>query len=207
LQCDTREEQTVVCVEVDQGVVTLTGTVSSWGKKMAAQEAAHRVSGVLDVANDLDVVIPGIGRKTDTEIAQSVRQALEWDVFVPDTKIRTTITNGWVTLEGDVDTVRQKEDAGHAIKNLAGVRGISNNLEVNPPIRLVAQDVRTHIEQALERQAEREAKRIVVDVKDGQVTMTGLVHSWAERDAVLGAARGTQGVRNVNDQIRVNPYA
>ena len=172
LKWDTRVEETDVGVEVDAGVVTLTGTVSSWGKRIAAQEAAHRVVGVLYVANDVHVVPGGIGR-TDTDIARAVRRALEWDVFAPEARIRSTVSDGWVTLEGDVDHWNQREDAERAIRNLAGVRGVaSNKIEIKPPTG-IPYDVRKSIEDALERQAEHEAKRIGLEVRDGRVTLSG----------------------------------
>ena len=102
LKWDSRVDETEVGVQVAAGVVTLTGTVTSWAKRVAAQEAARRVIGVLDVANDLKVKAAGGLSRTDTEIAQAVRQALEWDVFVPNEKITSTVTDGWVTLEGPV---------------------------------------------------------------------------------------------------------
>ena len=98
LRWDSRVGETEVGVEVDQGVVTLTGTVASYATKLAAQAAAHRVTGVLDVANDIRVRIPGSRGRTDTEIAQAVRHALAADVLVPDTSITSTVTDGWVTL-------------------------------------------------------------------------------------------------------------
>ena len=100
LRWDSRVEETEVGVEVDQGVVTLTGTVASYAKKLAAQDAAHRVTGVLDVANDIRVRMPGSPGHTDTEIAQAVRHALKWDALVPHTRIMSTVEDGWVTLEG-----------------------------------------------------------------------------------------------------------
>jgi osmotically-inducible protein OsmY len=207
LKWDTRVEETDVGVEVDAGVVTLTGTVSSWGKRMAAQEAAHRVAGVLDVANDVQVKVLGSLGRTDTDIARAIRQALEWDVFVPEARIRSTVSDGWVTLEGEVDYWSQREDAERAIRNLAGVRGIlSDKIEIKPPT-VIPHDVRKSIEDALERQAEHEAKRIGLEVRDGRVTLSGSVHSWAEKRAVIGAAKGTPGVRTVDDHLRVDPYA
>ncbi len=201
---DTRVEETDVGIEVDAGVVTLTGTVSSWAKKLAAEEAAHRVSGVLDVANDIQVKVPGSAGRTDTEIASAVRHALEWDVFVPDERIRTTVSGGWVTLEGDVEYGSQREDAEKAVRNLSGVRAVNNKIEVKPPTP-IAHDVRKSIEQALERQADREARRIGLEVREGHVTLSGIVHSWAEKVAVVGAAKGTPGVRNVDDHLRIEP--
>jgi len=206
LKWDTRVEETEVGVVVAAGVVTLTGTVSSWGKKIAAQEAAHRVAGVLDVANDIKVKTPGSPGRTDTDIAQAVRNTLEWDVFVPDTRIRSTVSEGWVTLEGDVDYWSQRDDTERAVRNLAGVRGVTNSIEIKP-FKVLPADLRKSLEQALERHAEREAARIVVDVKEGRVSLSGVVHSWAERNAVIGAARGTPGVRNIDDHLRIEPYA
>lgn len=206
LKWDTRVRETEVGVEVSNGVVTLTGAVSSWGKRQAAEKAAHRVQGVLDVANDIQVHLPGDWRKTDTEVAQAVRQALEWDDFVPDQKIRTTVSDGVVTLQGTVDFATQKYDAERAVRNLSGVRSIVNEIEVLPaPVS--ASEVKHAIQDALERQATREAQRIQINVKDGKVTLSGRVHSWAEHEAARGAALGAAGVRNVQADLRIEPYA
>jgi osmotically-inducible protein OsmY len=201
LKWDTRVEETEVGVEVGQGVVTLTGTVSSWAKKMAAQEAAHRVAGVLDVANDIEVKTPGSLGRTDTEIAQAVRRALEWDVFVPEQRIQSTVSSGVVTLEGTVDFWSQREDAEKPVRNLTGVRGVNNNIQIRSP--KVSQEISNAIEDALARRAEREAKQIKVTAYGGRVILSGAVHSWKEKDAVIGAAKGTQGVTEIEDQIRV----
>src|SRR5687767_1100126 len=132
LKWDTRIHETEVGVEVDAGIVTLTGTVSDYGKRFVAQEAAHRVAGVLDVANDIQVKVPGTAGRTDTEIAGAVRHALEWDFRVPDERIQSTVSEGSVTLEGEVDYWSQREDAEKAIRNLACVRGINNRIEIKP---------------------------------------------------------------------------
>jgi osmotically-inducible protein OsmY len=202
LACDSRVEETEVGVQVSDGVVTLTGAVSNWAKRMAAQEAAHRVIGVRDVANDIAVQVPGEGIRTDTEIARAVRQALEWDVFVPDDKITSTVSGGWVTLEGTVDRASQRADAERAIRNFAGVKLVLNNIVVKAPTPAAA-NVRRAIEDVLERRAEREARRIHVDAHDGTVTLTGPVHSWAERKSIVAAARFTPGVRAVEDRLLV----
>ena len=204
LKWDSRVDETEVGVQVAAGVVTLTGTVTSWAKRVAAQEAARRVIGVLDVANDLKVKAAGGFSRTDTEIAQAVRQALEWDVFVPNEKITSTVTDGWVTLEGPVERSTQREAAERAVRNLTGVKMVVNKITVTPA-KAVTGDVRKAIEQALERRAEREARQIGVDVRDGTVTLTGPVHSWAERKSVLAAARFTPGVRVVEDHLRAEP--
>jgi osmotically-inducible protein OsmY len=204
LKWDSRVDETEVGVEVDKGVVTLTGTVSGWAKRMAAQEAARRVIGVLDVANDVSVKVPGGLTRTDTEIAQAVRHALEWDVFVPEEKISSTVSDGWVTLDGTVERWSQRTGAERAVRNLTAVKGVVNRITVEPA-KPVTGDVHKAIEQALERRAEREAKRIRVDVRDGIVTLTGSVHSWAERKSVVAAARFTPGVREVEDRLLTEP--
>jgi osmotically-inducible protein OsmY len=204
LKWDSRVDETEVGVQVAGGVVTLTGTVPSWAKRVAAQEAARRVIGVLDVANDIQVKVPGGLARTDTEIAQAVRRVLEWDVFVPEDKITSTVTDGWVTLDGVVERWSERNDAERAVRNLAGVKIVVNKITVKAAQPMM-EDVRRSIEQALERRAEREARGIRVDVRDGTVTLTGSVHSWAERKSVLAAARFTPGVQTVEDHLRTEP--
>ena len=102
LKWDMRVKETDIGVEVKGRIVTLTGRVDSWTQRLAAQEAAHRVSSILDVANDVRVKLPGTSERSDTDVAQAVRSALEWDVLVPQERIRTSVTNGVVTLEGTV---------------------------------------------------------------------------------------------------------
>lgn len=206
LKWDTRVDEAEVGVEVDGGIVTLTGTVNSWAKRMAAQEAAHRVGGVRDVANDIQVKPPGSALQTDTDIARAVRHTLEWDVFVPDTRIQSTVAGAWVVLEGEVDYAAQRQDAEKAVANLKGVRGVTNRIRVDPP-KFSADDVRTAIQGALERHARREAARVELDVQDGRVKVSGVVHSWLERQAVISAATATPGVRSIEDHLRIEPYA
>jgi osmotically-inducible protein OsmY len=201
LRGDTRVRETEVGVEVRDGVVTLVGPVDSWAKRMAAAEAAHRVRGVLDVANELQVRLPGSGVRTDTDIAHAVRTALIWDVFVPDEEIHSTVSEGVVTLKGTVDFFSQKEDAERAIRNLRGVTMVLNWIEIRAPA--AASNVRKAIQEALERHAVREANHIQVSVDDGKVTLQGPIDSWAEHNAVLGAVRATRGVRMVEDKLYI----
>jgi osmotically-inducible protein OsmY len=204
LKWDTRVEETEVGVTVERGIVTLTGTVDGYAKKLAAQDAAHRVYGVLDVANDLQVRVPGSMARSDADIAKAVRNALEWDVWVKEEGIKSTVSNGFVTLEGDVSLLREREDVERTIRRLAGVRGVDNRIEVSPA-RINAEDVREAIEQALERRAEREARQIRVEVHDGEVKVSGRVHSWAEKRAILGIVSHAPGVRAVDENLFVDP--
>jgi osmotically-inducible protein OsmY len=202
LKWDTRVEPNDVGVTVHGGVVTLTGTVTSWAKKLAAAEAVHRVSGVLDVANDLTVkLLDGAGRD-DSDIAAAVRHALKWDVFVPDEKIQSTVMNGSVTLTGHVELASQRSDAARAVGNLVGVRGVDNRITV-AHVSVSPAEIRGAIQNALERHADREASQIQIDVEGGRVTLHGDVDSWGQRQAVVGAAWGTRGVDKVVDQMRI----
>jgi osmotically-inducible protein OsmY len=206
LKWDTRVDETDVGVEVNQGVVTLTGTVSSWGKRTAAVEAAHRVRGVLDIADDIVVRPPGSPGRSDTEIAAAVRHALAWDVFVPAARIRCTVSGGVVTLDGGVGTWTEHDDAERAVKNLAGVREVRNRVAVEAP-RGDAASVRRAVQDALRRHAAQEAAaHVTVELTDGTVRLLGVVRTWAEKQAMLAAARMASGARPVEDEVRVDPY-
>lgn len=205
LKWDGRVDETDVGVEVDEGVVTLTGTVTSWGKRHAAAEAAHRVQGVLDVANDIEVKTLETAGLTDTDVARAVRNALVWDVFVPADRIQSTVSNGVVMLDGEVDSLTELKDAERAVRNLAGVRAVTSLIAVKPG-KASSSKVRQSIEDALARRAERESDRISFDVRGGNVRISGTVRSLAEKQAVLDAATLAPGVTEVQDQLRVDPF-
>ncbi len=194
-----------LAVAVHEGVVTLTGTVTSYAKKVAAQEAAHRVAEVLDVANDIEVKPTQEQIRTDTEIAEAIRAALKWDALVPDENVISNVSNGWVTLAGRVYSLREREDAERVVWRLLGVRGVSNEIVVIPA-KVNPDELRTNIEDALERRADREAERIRVEVSDGTVDLWGRVHSWQERRAVVGSISHAPGVSAVKDHLSIDPY-
>ncbi len=201
IEWDARLTPTEVGVEVKNGVVTLSGTVDSWGKRIAAKEAAHRVSGVLDVANDIVVHTASAPGRTDADIAEQARCALEWDVFVPHEKIHTTVSNGVLTLDGEVTLASQRMDAERAVRNLMGVVAVANHIRVKTALR--STEVQHAIHAALHRHAAIEADSVKVEVMDGAVKVLGKVDSWAEREAVLSAVWGTLGVRSVDDRLAV----
>ncbi|HEV2283910.1 MAG TPA: BON domain-containing protein [bacterium] len=205
LRWDGRVLVTDIGVEVDKGIVTLTGTVTSYAKKTAAQEAAHKVRGVLDVANDIQVHIPSTGARTDTEVAQAIRQALEWNVFVPHERIQSTVADGHVTLSGTVEMWAQRDETYRTVAKLEGVKNVLNNVTVVPAERLAPEKIRAAIENALTRRAEREAKGIIVTVQDGEARLSGKVHSWAERHAAVESASHAPGVKIVKDLLVVAP--
>ncbi len=205
LKWDSRIGWAQIGVDVRDGVVALTGVVSSFAKKSAAQQAAHRIRGVLDVANAIEVRPDALIARTDADIARGIRQVLEWDALVPDERIKSTVSDGWITLEGDVDCWREREDAEQAVLRLVGVIGVTNMLTIKPS-QIAAEALRDEIECALERRADREAERLRIDVKNGAVELWGRVHSWQEKRAVLGSITHMQGVSAVKDHIRIDPY-
>jgi osmotically-inducible protein OsmY len=205
LKWDSRIDWASINVKVNNGVVTLTGIVPTYAQKLAAQSAAHRVIGVLDVANDIEVKPVNKYVRTDTQIASAVRGVLEWDALVPNELIQSTVSNGWVTLEGEVDYWRERGDAEEAIRRLTGVVGVTNKITVRKqPID--SEDLREEIELALETRADREAERLRVEVNDGAVDLFGRVHSWQERRAVVGSISHAPGVIQVRDHLRIDPY-
>jgi len=205
LKWDSRVSWASINVEVTDGVVTLVGTVPSYMQKIAAQEAAHRVAGVLDVANDVEVQPIDHFLRTDSEIAGAVRNALEWDALVPNELIQSTVSDGWVTLEGQVDYWRERTDAERAIRRLAGVVGVTNKITIRKQA-VNEKQLREEIEFALERRADREAERLRIEVHDGAVDLWGRVHSWQEKRAVIGSISHAPGVTQLKDHLRIDPY-
>src|SRR4051794_1043745 len=136
-------------VAVKDGVVTLTGWVDNYVKKWAAERAAHRVRGVVAVANDIEVRLPVSAERTDADIAAAVTHALEWNAQVPLDKIDITVSNGWVTLQGEVEWEYQKRAAERAVRTTTGVRGVSNFLAVRSHMTPSPEALKRKIEEAL----------------------------------------------------------
>jgi osmotically-inducible protein OsmY len=184
-------------VAVKDGVVTLTGTVDTYLTKWKAEQAAHRVSGVLAVAND--ITVRTIGERTDTEIASAAAHALKWDAGIPGDKIHVTVDKGWVTLKGEVEWQYQKQEAEHAVRRLWGVKGVSNLITVKPLASPA--DLKKKIEDALVRSAEVDAKNVTVEVQGSKAILRGKVRSWAERQEAERTAWLAPGITAVDNQI------
>ena len=202
LKWDTRVRPNEVGVAVKDGVVTLTGWVDSYLKKMAAEEAAHRVRGVKAVVNDIEVRLPSSAERTDEDLAKAALNALQWQAGVPADKIDVTVSHGWVTLKGEVEYGYQKREAERAVERLSGVRGVINLIRVKPG--LSPTDLKQKIEQALVRNAELDASRITVEVQGSKVILHGTVRSYAEKKAAEEAAWAAPGVSEVENHIVIS---
>ena len=201
LEWDPSIDPTHVGVAVADGVVTLTGHLSTFAEKYAIERAVQRVQGVKAIAVELDVKLEPGHRRSDTDIAVAVESALQWHALVPAERIQAQVEKGWVTLKGEVEWDYQRRNAEKATRNLMGVMGVSNAITLKPAV--TPAKVADRIREAMARHAEREAKHIEVMVSGSAVTLRGAVDSWAERNAAFGAAWSAPGVLSVVNEIKV----
>ena len=201
LAWDPAVKSTAIGVAVKDGVVTLSGHLDTFADKHAAARALRRMAGVKAIALELDVKLAPDHKRSDTDIAAVAEDALQWNTLVPQGKIRLTVDHAWVTMQGEVEWDYRRHSAEKAIRPMMGVVGISN--EVTLRARPKATNLSRSIEEALTRQASREAKHIQVDVEGATVKLSGTVHSWQERDAAQGVAWSAPGVHIVINELRV----
>lgn len=190
---------TQIGVEVKDGVVTLAGEVSSYGEKWNAERAAQRVHGVKALAVAMTVRLSQLGKRSDSDIAQSAKNILSWTNSLPEDTVKVLVEDGWITLSGDVEWQYQREDAANAVRFMPGVTGLSNQIGIKPSPS--AKVVKSDIEAALKRRAFPDGQTIAVEVSGADVTLSGSVHSWAERELATRSAWSSAGVRNVVDKM------
>lgn len=189
-------------VAVENGIVTLTGHVPTYSQKVTVEDVVRRVKGVKGIAEEIEVRPVGSNRTADDEIAKRAVNTLGWNTSIPSGTVQVKVQKGWVALTGKVEWFYQKNAAANAVRDLAGVVGVTNQIEIKQ--HASATDVKKRIEDALKRYAEVEAQAIRVDVLDGgKVRLDGKVHAWSERSAAERAAWSAPGVTTVEDRIAI----
>jgi osmotically-inducible protein OsmY len=186
-------------VEVKDGIVTLAGHVGSYAEKVDAERATMRVSGVRALAVEMDVRLAGSSTRTDADIARSVDNVLQWTTYLPKDAVKIKVESGRVTLAGEVTWEYQRQAAVSAVRYLMGVKGVNDQIVIKPNIS--APVIKADIERALKRRAQKDANEISVSVHGTDVTLSGKVHNWSERELATHTAWGSPGVRSVVDNI------
>ena len=190
-----------ISIATHNGVVTLSGSVPTYAEKGAAERATRRVEGVKGIAEEMEVNPGRMHQHNESEIAEAVVNALRWHVWVPSS-VQATVDDGWVTLTGSVTWDFQRNAAADAIDHLSGVIGVSNKIAITPIVQPNA--VKDAIEGALKRNAEIDGEHITVSAEGGDVTLTGQIGSWGQRDETETAAWNAPGVTNVENHLTVS---
>jgi osmotically-inducible protein OsmY len=201
LYWDPKVDSAAIAVSVDDGVVTLRGTVGSFREKQDAKHDAERIYGVKDVKNELEVRILTEHRRSDAELRGSVLQAMMLDSLVPST-IDAKVDDGVVKLTGKANWQYQRDEAESVAGNLLGVMGVEDEIDLIPP-GPTADDVEHSIKKAMERNAKLDAESVAVESSNGTITLRGTVSSWADHDEAVAAAWAAPGVTKVKDHILV----
>ena len=194
-------DATDVAVAVKNGVVTLSGYVRSYSQKLRAEQDAKRVTGVAAVANDIEVRLPYINQRPDPEIARDAVAALQRELPYSSEHITVTVSDGWVTLEGDLEWHYQRDRAERAVQRVRGVKGVTDLITLKP--RATPFEIRQRIEEAFTRRAALDATSISVETNGSEVTLRGTVRSWAERYQAERAAWAAPGVTRVENRLMV----
>ena len=199
------DNKTQIGVIVKDGIVTLTGVVDSYSKKVEVENAAKSVFGVKAIAEDIDVRLNYVKNNSDTDVAETVVNAFKWNSIVPGDKIKIKVEDGWVYLTGEVEKNYERQAAVNTIANLNGVTRVINNITLKPaPVKI--DDIKNRITNAFKRSATLDSKNIHVEVDGNEVTLTGTVHSLQEKDEARNAVYWAPGVTKVNNKLKVAYY-
>ncbi len=189
-------------VAVSEGVVTLSGEVNTYRKKIATEHAAQRVEGVRAIVQEIIVTPVSVNQYSDLQIAHAIISSFEWHTEIPHEDLKIKVQKGWVTLEGEVNWNYQRQAAERMVSSIGGVKGLTNLIIVKPIVE--AQDVKNKISNALKRSAIVKAQKIKVETNGNKVTLAGRVRSWYERRAAEAAAWSAPGITSVVDNITIS---
>lgn len=201
LEFQPQVDATTIGVAVKGGVVTLSGYVSNYAEKVAAEAAAQQVRGVRGLTQEIEVRLPKGTLHDDAEIVQRATSVLGWSVVTPHSGITVSCENGWVTLSGETTWAFRRYEAERAVRGLAGVVGLTNHIDLLGAPR--AGDIKDRIQSALHRNAEVDASMINIAVNGSRVTLLGRVSAWPERSICERAAWAVPGVQQVVDHLSV----
>lgn len=191
-------------VIVEDGIVTLTGHLPVYSEKHSAEVIVKRIHGVKGVANEIEVRPSDTHVCDDTELASAAVHALEWDAQVPHRGIQVTVEDGHLVLDGTVAHGYQRAAAESAVRHLNGIRGITNEITVDPDG--ISNDTKSEIESALRRSALLNPRQISVEMDDGTVVLTGDVATLAEIDEAVRTAHSARGVNRVVNCMTLTPW-
>ena len=189
-------------VTAKDGVISLTGEVDSYAKKLEAENAAKKVIRVKAIVENIEVKFPSSWTKTNTEIANEVLTGLNNNWSVPNDKVTVKVEDGWVTLEGELPWNYQREAAKSAVNFLTGVKGVTNNIKIKSDSHDAIE--KKEVEDAIGRSWSVDDSDINVSVTGTTVTLSGTVDSWYQKEEAGHIAWKTSGIWNVKNELVVD---
>lgn len=192
-----------VIVEVDDGIVTLSGPVPSFYQKVCIDNIVKKMWGVKAVVNELSVDIATHLKRNDKEIADAAVSALEWDISLPKDAIKVSVARGVITLSGEVNFDFQRTRAYNDTSSLYGVTNVINAITLKAPASVDSKVIEKEIEREFQRSAVLHAHKINVKTSGKKVYLSGPVSSWFEYKEANDAAFSVPGVTEVQNDLDI----
>lgn len=203
LRWDPRLDASKVAVSVDDAEVTLSGSVPSYSEKRCAEALARRVRGVVAVKNALDVRLTIGNYRTDSTLLRLSTDILESLPAMLPERPNVTVWEGWLTLDGIVESAAQKQNVEDAFLHIAGIRGVSNRIRIVP--RSKNAEAKRAFEEAVRRSAALTVADLCAEISGRTIVVRGTVGSCVEHDVLLEIASCAPGITSVEDHIVVRP--